>query len=171
MTRDEFIENVTCWSDLIDFCNDEGYERPVEDIIDADLRDERINDDLYQYVRENDWTETLNWLRRNEDQNGYDWYRIEYGEYVGLDDDEFENYKADVFEDVDRDNGWDDEDDEEEVSEAPKGTVVLENSAASGDDFEIADEGFSLEGLFAGCRADSDAALKAYRQTCIAGAL
>jgi len=112
MTRQEFIDDVTCWGELIDFCNDEGCDY-LDNIYDEDARDDYINEyQLEDWARNNTWRNLYSLL---EDLAvDYDYYRIdEYGDWVGLDDYDLDDYKDDVLRWAD-DRGIFDEEDEEE---------------------------------------------------------
>ncbi len=114
MTRTQFQEGINDFSDLIDFCNEIGCDY-CEDIYDDDSRDEVIEEDLADYIRENGWRDTRDWLYGIE--TGYDWYkRDNYGDWVGLGDADFEQYKDDV-ESYCMECGCFDEDDEDEDDE------------------------------------------------------
>lgn len=45
MTRNDFLNNVTEWWELLDFCSDEGCYI-CEDIIDSDQLDEHVEEDI-----------------------------------------------------------------------------------------------------------------------------
>ena len=47
MTRNDFLNNVTEWWELLDFCSDEGCYI-CEDIIDSDQLDEYVEEDIRQ---------------------------------------------------------------------------------------------------------------------------
>ena len=63
MTRNEFIDNITEWSELIDLCSEYGCSY-CDDVYSEYSRDEMINDELVDMARNcDDWTELLNTLR------------------------------------------------------------------------------------------------------------
>ena len=113
MTRNEFLENVTSFYDLKDFCNDEDCNL-LEDVYDEEGRDDFINDCLMDWARDDSWQDLYN--RLDNIPTGYDWYRYDdYGDWCSLDDEDFEEYKNDVLEWADNNGVWDD--DEEDTDE------------------------------------------------------
>ena len=115
MTRQEFIDDVTTWWELIDFCNDEGCDI-CEYVYSSDVYDDLINEDLHEMVKHESWQSIYDWL---EDlPSGYDYYDT-YDDYVGLDNNwDFDRYKEDVLEWADNDGTiWDEEPEEEEEEE------------------------------------------------------
>lgn len=116
MTRQDFINDIECWCELIDFCNDEGcYE--CEDIYDSEQRDDFLNEEVENIARNETWREMLETLQGFADGSGYDYYiKDNYGDFVGLDDDDFDAYKSEVLDWGDRYDIWDD--DEEGYGEA-----------------------------------------------------
>ena len=115
MTRQEFIDDVTTWWELIDFCNDEGCDI-CEYVYSSDVYDDLINEDLQEMVKHESWQSIYDWL---EDlPSGYDYYDT-YDDYVGLDNNwDFDRYKEDVLEWADNDGTiWDEPEEEEEEEE------------------------------------------------------
>ena len=89
MTRQEFIDNIQYWSELLEFCSDEGCNY-CEDIYDSDQWNDSINDDVYEMARTSSWRTILDVLQGYDDLSGYDYYRRDdYGEWHGLDEDDF----------------------------------------------------------------------------------
>lgn len=82
MTRQEFIDDVTSWSELIDFCYDQDCDI-CEDIYSEEAKDDHFNNDLVEMARNaNDWEELLETL--NDIPTGYDYYICnEYDEFRG----------------------------------------------------------------------------------------
>lgn len=116
MTRQDFINDIECWYELIDFCNEEGcYE--CEDIYDSEQRDDFLNEEVENIARNETWRGMLETLQGFADGSGYDYYiKDNYGDFVGLDDDDFDAYKSEVLDWGDRYDIWDD--DEEGYGEA-----------------------------------------------------
>ena len=143
MTRQEFIDSVNDFSDLIDFCNDEGCDY-CEDIYYEDSFDDLINDSLSSWARELSWYELRD--RLNDLPRGYTWYECS-DDWRGLDDDDFRSYKDDVLEWGDDHDIWDvpDEDDEE-IDDFEDGGIFEEDED---DDYEEPEDGCSFEELFA----------------------
>lgn len=139
MTRQQFIEEVADWYELIDFCNDEGCGY-CDDVYSEESQDDYINEQLVDMARNADsWSELLDAL--NDIITGYDYYRRDdYGEWYGLDDYEFNEYKDDVL-------GWGDDNDiwEEEEEEEP-----LPDEDDEDDDF-VVDEPMSIGELMGVC--------------------
>lgn len=128
MTRQDFINDVNDFDELISFCND--YECDLcEDVYDESARDEYIDDNLRDMASNADgWQSLLDTLRYIP--TGYDYYRRDdYDDWEGLGDYEFEQYKQDVLEWADDNDIWeedeeealpeDDDDDEEFVADEP----------------------------------------------------
>lgn len=136
MTRQEFIDDIRYWSDLIDFCSDNGCDY-CEDIYDSDAWNDYVNDDVAEMARNDGWRDILSVLQGYDEISGYDYYRRnDYGEWIGLDDDDFESYKDDVCEWMDNNDYWDEEDEEEPpVSYVnPEDVTPLEAEDVSMDD-------------------------------------
>ena len=116
MTRQEFIDRVTNWWELIEFCNDEGCD-VCEDVVDDDYKDEYVNDHLEEWARDNTWRDLLDIL--SEIPDDYSYYRMDAnGDFEGLSNfDDFAAYKEDVLDWMDDRGGWDDEEEEELVDD------------------------------------------------------
>lgn len=114
MTRAEFIENVTTWDELLDFCNRNDIS-VCEDVMSDSEKDEWIEDNLYDYVSHNSWQIVRDML--NEISDGYDYYLHNGGlEFTVLDDyADFDAYKEDVLNDGDIYEIWDEDQDDEEL--------------------------------------------------------
>lgn len=136
MTRDEFIEGVRCWHELIDFCYDYGCSY-CENVYDDEQKDDYFNDDLVEMARNADsWQDMLEEL--NDIPDGHDYYiRDDYGDWRGAGTDDFDEYKDDVLRWADDREVWD-EDDEEEY----------DADESSEEDDETLEEGCSLGELF-----------------------
>lgn len=132
MTRQEFIDDVTSWSELIDFCYDQDCDI-CEDIYSEEAKDDHFNNDLVEMARNaNDWEELLETL--NDIPTGYDYYICnEYDEFRGADEDDFDSYKDDVLEWMDDGEYWDEYDEEEEPEEYidPEDEVPVEKEDVS----------------------------------------
>ncbi len=114
MTRQDFIDDVQYWSELIDFCYEEGCY-VCEDVYTSDQRDDRIDEGVSEMMRHNSWRTILDTLQTYDNQSGYEYYLLDgYGDWIGLDDDDFTSYKDDVVDWMDNNGRWDDEDDEDE---------------------------------------------------------
>lgn len=144
MTRLEFIDDITSWSELLEFCSEESCDL-LEDIFDEESMDFEINEFLGDYARDYDWYNIRDYLK--EIPTGYDYYKQNGAfDWVGLTDDDLDDYKNDVlrwaedydvFENEDEE-GDDDIDNEESVLEEPE-------------DPPVEDEDFSFDELFGLC--------------------
>lgn len=117
MTRQDFIDGVTEWYELLDFCYNEDCDI-CEDIVSNDTMCEEIDEELAEVVRERSWRDVRNLL--NDIDTDYDYYRREGClSYSPVDDDsDFEDYKNDVIEWMDNGGYWEDEEDDEAYDEA-----------------------------------------------------
>lgn len=109
MTRQEFINDVNDFAELIDFCNDVGCSI-CEDLVYYDA----ISDYIWDVIRDWDsgWEELRDALG-NIDTTPY-WYRHEgWLDFYGVDD-EFDDYKREVLEEADEYNYFDDEDEDDD---------------------------------------------------------
>lgn len=138
MTRQQFINEVNYWWELIDFCNDNGCSY-CDDVYSEESRDDYINEELVDLARNADsWSSLLDTL--NDITIGYDYYRrTDYNDWEGLSDYEFSDYKDDVLQWADDEGIWDD--DEEEP---------LPDDDEEDDDF-VADEPISIGELMGVC--------------------
>lgn len=119
MTRQEWIDDITDFSDLINFCEENGYQDDTARSIfcDYDL-DSWVEDD----IRDCDygWRSLRDSL--SDIPDGYDWYRRDgFFDYVGLTQDDFDDWKSDVLSELDDDDFFEDEEEEEDGdTEAPE---------------------------------------------------
>lgn len=144
MTREEFIENIRSWNDLLQFCYDYDCDY-CEDVYDEDAKDDYFNNDIVEMARNADSWQDL--YRQLEDiPTGYDYYINDDYDWRGADDRDFDNYKSDVLSWGDDYDVWDEEDeDDEDVLEEEY--VVAEEMEDDKDDEEL-EEGCSLGELF-----------------------
>lgn len=112
MTRQEFLDTVYSWNELLDFCYDENYD--LEGLYDEDAKDDYFDNEMMEMARnESNWRDLLD--RLQDIPCGYEWYVIDdYYGFRGADDDDFEAYKDEVLEWGDHEGIWEDEDDAEE---------------------------------------------------------
>lgn len=141
MTRDEFLENITTWWELMDFCSENDCEI-CEDIIDDDERDNEIDEDVADAIRYDHWYDIRGYL--NDIPNGYSYYRRNGRfDYDGLCDEDFDRYKEDVLNWADHeDDVWDDDQDGAEDTNAfPEQATVDEEvePAPEEEDFTVGD--------------------------------
>lgn len=147
MTRDEFIENVNGWSDLIDFCYDYDCNY-CEDVYDDEQKDDYFNERLAEMAENaGSWRELKYDL--NDIPDDYDYYiRDEYGDWEGADDDDFDEYKDDILRWADDREVWDEEDDDEEYEDERSCDVDDVEDDLEDEEFE---DGCSLGELFTSC--------------------
>lgn len=150
MTRQEFIDNVTCWSDLITFCDDEGCDY-CGNVYDEDLKDEYFDEHIVDMARNADgWSDLYREL--DDIPTGYDYYIYNDDGWFGADYEDFDDYKNDVLEWADDHDVWDEEDDEDYVED------YVDEEIFDGDDTdedleddEQFEDGCSLGELFTSC--------------------
>lgn len=112
MTRNEFLNDVSSWYELIEFCNDNGCSI-CDDIISEDDRDDEIDGDIEDAIRNERWYDIKRYLENIP--TGYDYYlRNSMFDYDGLGDSDFDDYKDDVLEWADDAGDVWDEDPEDE---------------------------------------------------------
>lgn len=116
MTRQEFIDNVTEWYELKNFCYNNDCD-VCEDIYDEDGMDEEINYSIREYAGDYSWHELRDELRSIP--SGYDYYRQNgLFDWDGMDDDaDFQDYKDSVLEWMDNGEYWEDDEDDESYYE------------------------------------------------------
>lgn len=143
MTRQEFLDEVGCWGDLIDFCSEHGCD-DCDNIYSDSSRDYEIEEDLYEMVRDCSWREVLDALQTYDRESGYDYYlRNEYGEFEGLNDyEDFTLYKDGVLHWGDVNDIWDEGEDDDEDSQRY-------DAEYEEDDIPLEAEDISFEELFA----------------------
>ena len=104
MTRDEFVEEITSFGDLITFCHRYRYVDLIDYIYDRDAMAEAIMAEIQlDYLGCNTWTELRDRLDEIPD---CDWYDIEWG----YEEADFDCKKAEVLAYLDHDGFWDEED-------------------------------------------------------------
>lgn len=147
MTREEFIENVQSWNDLVQFCYDENCYC-CEDVYDEDAKDDYFNEILVDMARgADDWRDLYSQLE--DIPTGYGYYINGDDGWRGADDDDFEDYKSDVLSWGDDREVWEEDDEEDDWDEdvLEEGYEADEASDEDEDD-ETLEEGCSLGELF-----------------------
>lgn len=145
MFRNYFLDDITDFDDLKDFCDE--YNCPVlDDVFDEDDLDERVNADVSRRVDNGgSWWEIRDWL--GYIPTGYDWYRLsDYDDYAGLTDSDFEDFKLEVLDWGDEHEIWDEEnlvpeeddaeEEEEEYIEPSEAFSVSELASLCGLEFQ-----------------------------------
>lgn len=142
MTRSEFMETVTTWQELIDFCCDNGLSI-CDNIYSDGSRDDYINECIMDWAREDTWQELRDALSNLDE--GYDyWIQDDYGDWIGTDDGDnhFEDYFNETVEYMDRNEEWDPEEDEDEPD-------LQDEPDQEEQEPEVTDEDFCTAELFA----------------------
>lgn len=113
MTRTEFIEDVTCFDELIDFCYNEGIDY-CDNIYTEEAKNEYIDNMLVEMARQYSWQELLDILEGIPDDYRDDYYRLdEYDDtWDVLDAYDFDEIKGEVLEYMDDGEYWDEEEEE-----------------------------------------------------------
>ena len=89
MTRQQFIEEVNSWYDLIDFCNDNNLD-DLCDVYDDETASELIDEALAEEIQYRSWRDIRDMLGSIDD--GYDFYLARGGlAFEGLSDWDFDN--------------------------------------------------------------------------------
>lgn len=139
MTRNEFIDEICDWYDLIDFANNNELSA-CECIYSDEDRNNEIENLIRDYFSDGySWQDIRD--RLNDFGEGYDyWEKDDWGDWEGMNDtSDFDRYKEYVIEEMDDRDYWDpdpEEDDEEYYEESE------EESEANIE--EPVDDGFSL---------------------------
>ena len=117
MTRAEFNENVNDFYDLMQACNDVGSSY-MEDCIESCYYDDWILDDIRDALSDWSWQEIYRALYNLSDSSDYDFFRRSGClDYEGLSDYEFDEWKADVYDELDSWDYFDDDEEEEDDDE------------------------------------------------------
>jgi len=112
MTRQEFVDGVTEWYELMEFCQDYGIE-VCDDVIDEEDYESNVEDDICD--RDCGWS-TLRDCLNDLPEGDYSYYhRNGWLDYEGLDEyGDFRAYKQDVLDWMDHYGEWDEEEEDEE---------------------------------------------------------
>ena len=117
MTINEFVESITDWWDLKNFCDEYGCYI-CDDIYDDDGVNGYINDRLYDMCREESWEDVRDWLNNFADSYGEGYYRIdEYGDIYYMDEADFQGCKEEVLQWALRDGAVEEYDEDEDLEE------------------------------------------------------
>ena len=149
MTRNEFIDNITEWYELKDFCNDFDCD-VCEDIYDDDDYDDCVEEDVRDAVGECSWREIRDSLC--DLPSGYDYYRRNGSlDYDGMDNDDFEDYKERALEWGDDYGVWEDEEEEDEEYADADDDFLDSLEEEPDEDETIEEEDFSIDDLIGMC--------------------
>ena len=159
MTRDEFINDVTTWWELKDFCMEHDCS-VMDDFFDSDYLDEYLDREIEDWARNMSWTSLRDKL--DEIDTGYEWYYWdEYGDIEVADDNDFHYYKEDVLSWGDDHDIWDVEDEELE----PDDEFEDELCEPEDDEDEAVEEPFSVFELIVSCQSEvTNAKLQAEKE-------
>lgn len=131
MTRQDFIDNVNTYYDLVDFCQEIDYY--VDGIYSEDERDDLIYEEIIDMVRSCSWNEIKNYL--DDMPEGYDYYyKNEWGEWIGYDYDQIDEFKELVLDYADENDLFDRDDEEDENDTADEEDEPEESEEAQEED-------------------------------------
>jgi len=150
MTREEFIRDTDTWYDLKEFCEEHDCDI-CDDIIDDESRDDEIDNDIEEAIRNDRWYDIKSYL--DDIPTGYSYYRRDgMFDYVGMDDRDFDEYKDDVINWAD-DQGdiWDDDPDDEEDYDVFEAELERDTMAEDESEPEPEAEDFSVGDLMGMC--------------------
>lgn len=144
MNRQDFVDNINYISELIEFCNDYGYESHIEQIYDDEQRNDAIEEQINERREYERWWEIRDWLYNLESEGSYDYWRLDdYGDWCGLDDSDFEDMKENLLSELDEDNFFDNEEDEESYDDGnPPFVEPVEEEVLEPGNFETVMNGF-----------------------------
>ena len=147
MTRREFIEEVTSWYELKDFCDEEQIDF-CDNVYSDSEKDDYIDERLDEIITGSSWQDVYGVL--DDIPTGYEYYFIEdvYDIRAARDDD-FDRLKQGVLEYYDNNGYWDEEEEEPVYVDADD----YENAEA--DEF-VVDTSVSLGDFFASSAEDLD---------------
>lgn len=117
MTRQDFIDGITTWAELLDFCDNEDCDI-CYDIVSNEAMCEEIDEDLVEEARRRSWQDVRDLL--NDIDTDYDYYRRDGSlEYIPMEDNDFDTYKDDVIEWMDNNGYWEGNDEDEDEYDEP----------------------------------------------------
>lgn len=115
--RSDFINNVTDWRDIIEFCVNNDLDIPTT-LYDNDELNDYIEENLEELARNYYWTEVLEVLQNIP--QGFDFYIKEedsFMEFSPARQSDFNLIKNEILELMDDMNGWDEGEQEPDTSE------------------------------------------------------
>lgn len=142
MRRQEFIDEVTTWDELLRAADELREYDLLSDIYSDEARNDWINECLVDWARELDWQDMLGRLS-DFDSDSSEWWQLDdYGEWnaVSDGDDYFEDMKNELLEIGDDNSAWDDaeegeEDTEDEELFDPEPDLEIDEDQSVGDFF------------------------------------
>lgn len=112
MTRQEFIETINDWPELIEFARDNDMYDLIDDYLDDDDIDYEVDDALSE-MRDESWRRIRDLLDEIPEDTGY-FRRVGWLEYEYVDEDDFLDLKEEVLDEADVQGYFDDEDEEDD---------------------------------------------------------
>lgn len=115
--RSDFINNVTDWRDIIEFCVNNDLDIPTT-LYDNDELNDYIEENLEELARNYYWTEVLEVLQNIP--QGFDFYikdEDSFMEFSPARQSDFNLIKNEILELMDDMNGWDEGEQEPDTSE------------------------------------------------------
>ncbi len=141
MNRQEFVDDVIGWIDLLDFCYEKDI-RVCDHIYSEESFDDYVNGELGERARDENWEDVRSWL--NELPNGYDYYiKDDYDDWFPADDGEFVSLKEEVLDYMDGNDLWD----EDEYAEGEESEEHIDPE----DEVPVEEEGVTFAELFTIC--------------------
>lgn len=142
MRRQEFIDEVTTWDELLSAADELREYDLLSDIYSDEARNDWINESLMDWARELDWQDMLGRLSDFNSDSSEWWQLDDYGEWnaVSDGDDYFEDMKSELLEIGDDNSAWDDaeegeEDTEDEELFDPEPDLEIDEDQSVGDFF------------------------------------
>lgn len=116
MTRTEFLEDVTEFSELREFANEYDIWRPVEDLVDDDDIDREVDDAISEMAGREEWRYIKECLDQVPDYAGW-FLRDGYLDFVDATEEDFDRIKQEILEYADDRDVWDAEDEDDDYYE------------------------------------------------------
>ena len=116
MTRQEFLDSIESFSDLINFCNENDiYQAYTQNIYDNEDYDMEICRRISEYSNNDSWEEIRDWL--DNLPCGCDYYEFDddWCEWKGLEDEDLHERVHELAQELDEDGFFDDEVEEQEA--------------------------------------------------------
>lgn len=148
MTRDEFLDGINSWYELREFCSDFGCD-VCECIYSQNEMDEYIDSNLLDMARNAaGWEDLLSDLQ--DYPTGYDYYiRDDDGDFVGVNESDFFDYKDEALEWADDEGIFDDdEEDENDGYDEECDDIDTDVPEDPDDGYEVGNEEMSISELF-----------------------
>ena len=104
MTRNEFWDDISSFSDIVDFCREYGYDHYIDDLY--------SRNQLFDYVVEgsDDISDLYGYLCDIGDLDA-DWFSVDGGEIRSLDGEDFDSWQEQLYNELDDDDFFEDDDD------------------------------------------------------------